>query len=63
MTIDLGLELAQLVIGLLATILKGNPTAIEQAILAIVQKGYDAYQAQTGRALDPSLIKPIDPLP
>ena len=63
MNIDLGIELAQLVIGLLATILKGNPTAIEQAILDVVSKGYEAYEAQVGKPLDPSLIQPIPPLP
>lgn len=62
MGIDLGIELAQLVISLLATILKGNPTAIEQSILDIVKKGYSAYEQQTGKPLDASLIQPIPPI-
>ena len=62
MNFDLGLQLAELVIALLATLLKGNPTDIENAILAIVRKGYQAYYAQTGKPIDPSLIQPIPPI-
>ncbi len=62
MTFNLGVELAQLVISLLAILLKGNPTDIENAILAVVRKGYEVYIAQTGKPIDPSLIQPIPPI-
>jgi hypothetical protein len=60
--IDLILEILALGIQAAGALFKGNPTAVEQAILGIVQKGYAAYEAQTGKPLDPSLIKPIPPL-
>lgn len=62
MNFDIGLELASLVISLLSMLVKGNPTDIENAILAIVKKGYAAYETQTGRAIDPTLIQPIPPI-
>ena len=63
MTIDLLLEILQIAIQAASGLIKGNPTGIEQAILDIVSKGYAAYEAQTGKPLDPDLIKPIPPLP
>lgn len=62
MSVDLALELAQLVISLLASIFKKNPTQIEQNIIDIIKKGYEAYEEQTGKPIDPSLITPIDPI-
>ena len=32
-------------------------------LVKIIQKGVSAYEAHTGAPIDPSLLKPIDPLP
>lgn len=32
-------------------------------VLGIVQKGVAAYEAQTGKPIDPTLLRPIDPIP
>jgi hypothetical protein len=41
---------------------KGNPTDLENAILSIIQTGVSAYETHKGSPIDPSLIKPIQPL-
>lgn len=56
------LEIVQLGITVLGEEVKGNPTNIEQALLDLVQKSVGAYEAQTGKPIDPTLIRPIDPL-
>lgn len=60
--IDLILELVGLGISVLGSTIKGNPTNLEQSLLAIAQKGVAAYEAQTGKAIDPALLKRIDPV-
>lgn len=37
--------------------------AFADLLLKIVQKGAAAYEAHTGQPIDPSLIKPIEPIP
>lgn len=56
-------ELIQLGINVLGAFLKGNPTALEQAILDLTLAGHKAYQLQAGKPIDPTLLQPIDPLP
>ena len=46
----------------LTGLLKNNPTALEQALLGIIQSGVSAYEAQVGKPIDPTLIKPISPV-
>ena len=62
-TLDLILTIVQIGINAASTLVKGNPTGVEQAILDIVKKGYEAYESHTGKPIDSSLIKPIEPLP
>lgn len=63
MTFDLAVMLAQLAVNLLGAVLKGNPTVIEQSLLDLVKAGHNAYEQQTGKPIDSSLIHPIDPIP
>lgn len=60
--LDKLLQLAGLVIAAIGATVKGNPTEIEAAILQVVQAGASAYEAQKGQPIDPSLLKPIDPV-
>lgn len=62
-TLDRLLDLASLVITALGLAIKGNPTELEQALLAIARASVGAYEGQVGKPIDPSLIKPIEPLP
>jgi hypothetical protein len=46
--------------------LKGDASAgnnVAQALITIVQKAMLAYQAQTGKPIDPTLLRPFEPLP
>ena len=52
-------ELLPTIITLLGKLIKGNPTEIEQAALAVVQSSATIYQAQVGKPIDPTLITPI----
>ena len=55
------MQILQLALSLAQAQLTGKPAqdlSIDQALLEIVQKGAQAYQFQTGRPLDVSLIKP-----
>lgn len=63
MTIELILELIGLGVSAAGQFVKGNPTQLEQSLLAIVQKGVSAYEQHTGKPIDPSLIRPIELLP
>lgn len=60
--IDMILELIGAGVQLLGATVKGNPTNLEASLLAIAQKGVAAYEAQTGKPIDPSLLRPIDPV-
>jgi hypothetical protein len=58
---NLIMQILQLALSLAQAQLTGKPAqdlAIDQVLLEIVQKGAQAYQLQTGRPLDVSLIKP-----
>ena len=63
MTLAVIMELVQLAIDAANALIKGNPTDLEQSLLNLVMKGNAAYEAQVGRPIDPSLIRPIDPIP
>lgn len=56
------LELVQLGISILGETVKGNPTNLEQALLDLSRKSIAAYEAQTGKPIDPALLNPIDPI-
>lgn len=49
-------------ITLLTGLLRNNPTALEQALLSIIQSGVSTYEAQVGKPIDPTLLKPISPV-
>lgn len=49
-------------IDILGGLYAGNPTQLEQALLSMVQKSVQAYEAQTGKPIDPTLLKPIEPV-
>jgi hypothetical protein len=58
---NLIMQILQLALSLAQAQLTGKPAqnvSIAQVLLEIVQKGAQAYQLQTGRPLDVSLIKP-----
>ncbi len=55
MTPNLIIELVQLAISLADTHLDGGDVA--HILLGIVQKGVQAYEEQTGRTLNPALIR------
>ena len=40
-----------------------NTADLAEILLQIAQKANRAYTDQTGKPIDPSLLKPIDPLP
>lgn len=56
------LGLVQLGISVLGETVKGNPTNLEQSLLEMAQKSVAAYEAQTGKPIDASLLHPIDPV-
>ena len=61
MNTDLIIQILQLALSLAQAQLTGKPAqdlSIPKTLLEIVQKGAQAYQLQTGRPLDVSLIKP-----
>lgn len=58
--LDQILSVLKVGIDILGGLYAGNPTSLEQALLSMVQKSVSAYEAQTGKAIDPSLIKPIE---
>ncbi len=60
MTPNLIIELVQLAISLADTHLDGGDVA--HILLGIVQKGVQAYEEQTGRTLNPALIRPENTL-
>ena len=58
---NLIMQILQLALSLAQAQLTGKPAqdlSIAKTLLEIVQKGAQAYQLQTGRPLDVSLIKP-----
>lgn len=60
-TIDSILAIIDAVLGAAGNLIPGGQLA--SVLLAIVQKGVTAYEAHTGKPIDSSLIRPIDPLP
>jgi hypothetical protein len=61
MNTTLILEILKLALSLAQTQIKGSASenlAIDKILLEIVQKGAEAYQQNTGEALNPSLIRP-----
>lgn len=40
-----------------------NANNLASALISIVQKAMLAYQAQTGQPIDPTLLKPYEPIP
>lgn len=50
------------IIAALSAVFSNNPTALEKALLQIIQSGVSAYEAQKGQPIDPTLIKPISPV-
>ena len=60
--IDKVLFILQLAINLAGAAIKNNPTELETSLLDLVRAGHDAYSVQTGKPIDPSLLKPYEPL-
>jgi hypothetical protein len=59
MNLDLIVEIAELANSLVQTVRNGNAdaTTVTSTLLQILQQGAQAYEQQTGAALDPSLIR------
>lgn len=64
MTISLILDLIVMSVSLVRQIQTGQTqTGLEQQLLALVQTGIKAYEAETGKPIEPTLLKPIDEVP
>lgn len=50
------------IVAALSAVFKNNPTALEQALLQIIQSGVSAYETHKGQPIDPTLIQPINPV-
>jgi len=55
------LTLLDAVLNAAGTLIPGGQLA--DLLVKIIQKGVSAYESNTGKPIDPSLIKPIAPLP
>lgn len=59
MTTDIAIQIIELALSLV----KGsNDAAIAAALAQIVAKAWQAYETHTGQPLDPSVVKPEDPI-
>lgn len=58
--VDKILAAVDAVLNIAGTAIPGAQLA--DALVKIIQKGVSAYEAHTGQPIDPSLIKPMDPL-
>lgn len=65
-TVLLLLEIMQIAAASVGAASKGetaDEAALSGSILTIIQKGVAAYEAQEGKPIDPSLIKPYEEIP
>ena len=58
MNLSLIMEIAQLALSLVSSVVQGTqaPASLTATLLQILQKGAHVYQQQTGLPLDPSLL-------
>lgn len=66
--LSLILEILSIASASAQSFLTTNPTGqnannLASALITIVQKAMLAYQAQTGQPIDPTLLKPFEPIP
>lgn len=62
-----GTSLADRILAMLDTVLQAGQglipfDAYAELLLKLVQRGVAAYEAHVGQPIDPTLIKPIDPV-
>lgn len=60
--LDAVFAIVQLGITILAEEARGNPTNLEQSLLDMAKKGVAAYEAQSGKPIDPALLHEIEPV-
>ena len=60
-TVDNVLTMLDAILQALAGFLPG--ASLADLLVKIAQRANAAYEAQTGAAIDPTLLKPIDPIP
>lgn len=59
--VDTVLSLLDAILSAAGTLIPGGQLA--DLLLKIIQRGVTAYESQTGKPIDPTLLKPIDPIP
>ena len=62
--INLIISIVQIALQILTSQLGGNNQSanVAQSLVDIVNKAMQAYQQQTGKPIDPDLIKPYEPI-